>query len=99
MIGYPEARKAWWLTRGMARTSGVNLSTDVLEGWLQRNELLGQILCCAACCRNRECEAWFSRSGSACRIPEFCPNKTDIEALGWRLWPIPSSSAPGGTAG
>ena len=37
MIGYPEAPKAWWLTRGMARISGVNLPRAVVEGWLQRD--------------------------------------------------------------
>jgi hypothetical protein len=39
MIGYPEAPRAWWLTRGMARISGVNLPRAVVEGWLQRDEL------------------------------------------------------------
>ena len=43
MIGYPEAYKAWWLTRGMARISGVNLSRAVVEGWLQRAELDGLV--------------------------------------------------------
>ena len=32
MIGYPEAPRAWWLTRGMARISGVNLPRAVVVG-------------------------------------------------------------------
>lgn len=81
MIGYPEAPKAWWLTRGMARVSGVNLSRAVVEGWLQRTELEGLISRCAACGRGTECEAWLVVSGSAQAMPGFCPNKAEIEAL------------------
>ena len=82
MIGYPEAPKAWWLTRGMARISGVNLPGAVVDGWLQRDELEDLIARCAACGRGKECESWLSHSGAARAMPEFCPNKTGIEALG-----------------
>jgi hypothetical protein len=81
MIGYPEAPKAWWLTRGMARISGVNLSRAVLEGWLQRAELEDLVTRCAACRRKPDCEAWLACSGPAQVMPEFCPNKLGIEAL------------------
>lgn len=81
MIGYPEAPKAWWLTRGMARISGVNLPRAVVEGWLQRAELEDLIIRCAACRRKSDCEAWLMRSGPARAMPEFCPNKAGIEAL------------------
>lgn len=82
MIGYPEAPKAWWLTRGMARISGVNLPRAVVDGWLQREELEDLISRCAACRRGPQCEDWLVSSGSADRMPEFCPNKPEIEALG-----------------
>lgn len=82
MIGYPEAPKAWWLTRGMARISGVNLPRAVVEGWLQRDELEELIARCAACGRGELCEAWLVSSGSAEAMPAFCPNKAGIEALG-----------------
>lgn len=82
MIGYPEAPKAWWLTRGMARISGVNLPRAVVEGWLQRAELEDLIARCAACGRGELCESWLGRSGTARAMPEFCPNKSEIEALG-----------------
>lgn len=81
MIGYAEMPKAWWLTRGMARISGVNLSRAVLEGWLQRDELEDLVTRCAACHRVKDCEAWLTRSGSAKTMPDFCPNKAEIEAL------------------
>lgn len=81
MIGYPEAPKAWWLTRGMARISGVNLPRAVVEGWLQRDELEELVIRCAACGRDKDCETWLVRSGPADAMPEFCPNKAGIEAL------------------
>ena len=81
MIGYPEAPKAWWLTRGMARVSGVNLPRAVLDGWLQRAELESLIVRCVACGRNKGCEDWLAQSGPARVMPDFCPNKPEIEAL------------------
>jgi hypothetical protein len=81
MIGYPEAYKAWWLTRGMARISGVNLPRAVVEGWLQRTELDRLVSRCATCQMATQCEGWLVRSGAARTMPEFCPNKPGIEAL------------------
>jgi hypothetical protein len=82
MIGYPEAPKAWWLTRGMTRIAGVNLPRAVVEGWLQRSELEQLIVRCAACGQGERCESWLIASGGADEIPGFCLNKTGIEALG-----------------
>ncbi|MFM7335006.1 MAG: DUF6455 family protein [Tabrizicola sp.] len=82
MIGYPEAPRAWWLTRGMARISGVNLPRAVVEGWLQRDELEELIARCAACRQSEVCETWLVQSGAAQAMPDFCPNKPEIEALG-----------------
>jgi Family of unknown function (DUF6455) len=82
MIGYPEAFRAWCLTRGMARISGVNLSRAVVEGWLQRGELDGLVTRCASCRMTADCEDWLARSGAVRVMPEFCPNKPGIEALG-----------------
>ena len=81
MIGYPEAPKAWWLTRGMARISGVSLPQAVVEGWLQRDELAVLIARCAACPHGAKCESWLAQSGAAQRMPDFCPNRHEIEAL------------------
>jgi hypothetical protein len=81
MIGYPDAPKAWWLTRGMARISGVNLPRAVVEGWLPRAELEDLVARCAACTRGEQCEIWLMQSGKADAMPAFCPNKAGIEAL------------------
>ena len=37
---------------------------------------------CAACGRSAECERWLVSSGSAHAMPDFCPNKAGIAALG-----------------
>ncbi|MFN6924706.1 DUF6455 family protein [Tabrizicola caldifontis] len=81
MIGYADSPKAWWLTRGMARISGVNLPRAVVEGWLQRSELERLVARCAACTRGELCETWLMKSGNARSMPDFCPNKAEIEAL------------------
>ena len=81
MIGYEEMPKAWWLTRGMARISGVNLSYAVVEGWLPRAELGSLIARCDACDHGGTCEAWLAQSGRAAAMPDFCPNQAAIEAL------------------
>lgn len=81
MIGYEDTPKAWWLTRGMARISGVNLPRAVVEGWLQRDELADLVARCATCRRVEQCETWLMRSGTASTMPDFCPNKAAIEAL------------------
>ncbi|MCX7289076.1 MAG: DUF6455 family protein [Rhodobacterales bacterium] len=82
MIGYPGAPRAWWLTRGMARISGVNLPRAVLDGWLHREELASLVQRCVDCDNGAECELFLMRSGNARAMPDFCPNKTGIEALG-----------------
>lgn len=81
MIGYPDTPKAWWLTRGMARISGVNLPRAVVDGWLQRRELADLVTRCAACSHGEACETWLTQSGAAAAMPRFCPNKPGIEAL------------------
>jgi hypothetical protein len=81
MIGYPDAYRAWWLTRGMARVSGVNLSHAVVEGWLQRAELDRLVTRCAGCNLAARCETWLAQSGPEVTMPKFCPNKPAIEAL------------------
>ncbi|NJM81237.1 MAG: hypothetical protein HC844_01010 [Tabrizicola sp.] len=82
MIGYAEAPRAWWLTRGMARVSGVNLPQAVVEGWLTRSELSDLVERCGSCGKGADCESWLAQSGPARAMPGFCPNKAGIEALG-----------------
>ena len=66
----------------LATAAGVNLPRAVVEGWLQRDELEDIVARCAACGRGAECERWLVGSGAAHAMPDFCPNKAEIEALG-----------------
>jgi hypothetical protein len=81
MIGYPEAPRAWWLTRGMARIGGVNLPQAVVEGWLSRKELADLVLRCASCGRGESCDSWLAAPDAKAAMPGFCPNKPGIDAL------------------
>lgn len=91
MIGYTDAPRAWWLTRGMARIIGVNLPQAVLDGWLGRSELAGLISRCDGCSQSAQCNDWLARSARASGLPEFCPNKAALEAL------APESAPPSST--
>ncbi len=81
MIGFTDAPRAWWLTRGMARVAGVNLPQAVVDGWLSREELARLIARCEGCEKGDRCQAWLAVSGTESRMPQFCPNKTAIESL------------------
>ena len=72
MIGYTDAPRAWWLTRGMARIIGVNLPQAVLDGWLGRSELAGLITRCDGCSQSSQCNDWLARSARASGLPEWC---------------------------
>jgi hypothetical protein len=72
---------AWGLTRGMARTLGVNLIEAVRDGWYSRAELGRLVDACAACGQSPRCTTWLAVTPKAEALPTFCSNKTDIEAL------------------
>jgi hypothetical protein len=72
---------AWGLTRGMARTLGVNLVEAVTDGWYSRAELARLVDSCAACGLSQACTAWLAVTPKAEALPSFCSNKSEIEAL------------------
>jgi hypothetical protein len=81
MIGYVEAPLAWGLTRGMAQVLGLSLPEAVVDGWLSRSELANLVDRCQACARSADCTGWLARVTKADALPDFCPNKSAIEAL------------------
>ncbi len=81
MIGFPEAPRAWGLTRGMARLLGFSLPQAVVEGWLSRRELALLVQACARCDCQGHCDRMLSHPGPAAGVPGFCPNKQGLEAL------------------
>ncbi len=72
---------AWSLTRGMARTLGVNLIEAVTEGWYTRAELARLVETCEACGLSEHCFAWLAVTARAQHLPSYCRNKPDLEAL------------------
>lgn len=79
--GFFTAKGAFFLTRGMGRTVGVDLTEAVVDGWLTRPELAQMVDRCLTCDEGRECLAWLSRTREGRAVPGFCANKQAIEAL------------------
>lgn len=77
----PDASVAWSLTRGMARTLGVNLIEAVTEGWYSRAELARLVERCANCGLSDHCYAWLAVTPTAKALPPYCRNKHDLEVL------------------
>jgi hypothetical protein len=73
---------AWSLTRGMARTLGVNLVEAVTEGWFSRAELARLVDRCASCGLAEYCCAWLAVTPKAAALPTYCHNKSELEVLG-----------------
>ena len=72
---------AYGLTRGMARSVGVNLIEAVTDGWYSRRELEVLVGRCASCGLEAPCTAWLAVTPRAANLPAFCANKAEIEAL------------------
>lgn len=72
---------AWNLTRGMARTLGINLVEAVTEGWYTRGELDVLVGVCARCDQTQRCMGWLAHKTRSEALPHFCHNKHEIESL------------------
>lgn len=72
---------AWNLSRGMARTLGINLVEAVTEGWYTRAELDALMSVCERCDQTARCMGWLGHTSKAEAIPHFCHNKHEIESL------------------
>jgi len=72
---------AWGLTRGMARTLGINLVEAVTEGWYTRAELDLLVGVCERCEQGKHCMDWLAHTTQAEALPHFCHNKHEIESL------------------
>ncbi|MEO8244372.1 MAG: DUF6455 family protein [bacterium] len=72
---------AFGLTRGMARALGVNLIEAVTEGWYRRDELNALVERCARCGQGVRCRPWLAEHQRTALLPDYCRNKTELEAL------------------
>ena len=78
----------YWLTQGMARALGVNLSAAIHTGGLSRSALDGLVARCQACGHAADCLPWLGRNaGRAAALPTYCENRVPLDALRRRLAP------------
>lgn len=76
------ATRAYWLTQGMARALGINLSTAIRSGGLSRAGLERLVDRCAQCPHAGECLGWLAHpQGQAPTLPDYCPNRAALGAL------------------
>ena len=81
MLTSCEAPVAFALTRGMARTIGVDLVQAVRCGGYGREDLDTLVSACMRCRQQDRCTTWLGRTVQASQLPTFCPNKAGLEAL------------------
>ena len=75
----------FWITRGMARKLGVNLSEAMHDGFLTQADFAEMITRCRKCGRTEGCLAMLGQSAPALlSAPDHCPNAgilADLRAL------------------
>lgn len=79
-----ELDVAFWLTRSIGRSIGLNFSDAMNEGRLEPDEFASLITICRACPNSTRCQTWLGQAGGpkgAKRPPEFCPNAAALQSL------------------
>lgn len=85
-IGDTVAERHFWLTQGVARAVGVNLTDAMARGALSRAEFAGMVVRCGACEFSENCVRWMAEGNRQTDVPPaYCLNHERIEALGTRL--------------
>jgi len=65
----------FWITRGMARRAGVNLTEVMASGVISDAGVVDLIDRCQSCGRTEGCLAFLSEEGGiAPGLPDWCPN-------------------------
>jgi hypothetical protein len=79
-----DADLAFWLTRSIGRSIGLNFTVAMEEGRLAPQDYAALISACRACPHSAACQNWLAEAGGpngARRAPEFCPNGPALQAL------------------
>ncbi|MBZ4021264.1 hypothetical protein CKO11_02140 [Rhodobacter sp. TJ_12] len=72
----------FWITRGMARRMGVNLTAAMQEGFLTQADFAAMILRCRECPGVDGCMAYLSSSSPAQgETPDWCQNRAILHDL------------------
>lgn len=76
----------YWLTQGMARALGVNLSAAIHAGGLTRPALDTLVARCQACGHAADCLPWLGRNATGAEaLPTYCENRVRLDALRRRM--------------
>ena len=72
----------FWLSRGMARAIGVDLTAARRDGRLDEDAQALLIARCSACGHGAECTHWLARHGAGAEAPPaFCALRADLLKL------------------
>jgi hypothetical protein len=72
----------FWVTRGMARRLGINLSDAMREGVLTREDFADMVTRCRACPGTQGCMAFLSEQGGRSNAaPDWCCNARLLNEL------------------
>lgn len=81
-IGASAAERHYWLTQGMARTTGVRLSDAVAAGRITRADLAQLVVRCSSCRFSDDCVRWMAEGRHQDQTPPaYCLNHEPLAAL------------------
>ncbi|AOZ68585.1 hypothetical protein LPB142_04015 [Rhodobacter xanthinilyticus] len=70
----------FWITRGMARRLGVNLSEAMHEGLLSQADFAQMVNRCRNCDKSQGCLAYLAEEGRGA-APDWCSNAAVLREL------------------
>ena len=77
-----DPNRAFWLTRSVARTVGLNLSDAIDEGKLSVEDYAEMVTRCRMCPHPETCEVWLAANGKgALLVPDHCANATSLNRV------------------
>lgn len=82
MFGETVAERHFWLTQGMARTVGVNITDEIARGNLTREAFANMVVRCGTCEFAERCVRWMAEGRHLDEDPPgYCLNHEAIEML------------------
>ena len=68
-----RTERHFWLTRSVARVTGVNLSSAMVEGALELDDYVNMVERCEGCAFRTLCETWLAQQADwPAAPPSFC---------------------------
>ncbi len=84
VIRLKDPARAFWLTRSVARTAGVNLGNALVTGQIGPADYSDMIVRCRRCSLTEACEAWLGRIPKDEMAPAGCHHAPIITRLSQR---------------